>query len=61
MWDLVTKKYKREWHASDNDIFCIHFLKNGEILAGSGDANIKLWNKETKEEIQLYKGHTKAM
>lgn len=49
--------YQRSFNHKDA-VLTIEELKSGEIVTGSLDTNLKVWNYETGKCKKTYKGHT---
>lgn len=52
IWNIQDKTYERILHGHTENILCVTVLRNGNIVSGSSDWTIRIWNPETGECIR---------
>ena len=59
LWDIASGKQIREYSGAEKAIHTVLFWPDGKhVAACSEDGAIRVWNRETADEVRQFKGHT---
>jgi WD40 repeat protein len=58
-FDLTNNRLQATWKGHDDTIYALKISPdNQQLLTGSADKLVKLWNRQTRQLVSLYEGHT---
>jgi WD40 repeat protein len=57
LWDISTKKCIRKLKGHTNDIYCLEWSLDGQLILSGGDTTIRIWDSESGRCLRVLEGH----
>ena len=55
LWDVQSGCVKKEFYGHSNSVNCVAIINDSFFISGSVDSTLKIWKKESSEEIYTIK------